>query len=651
MHDVKKRINTAWNQFLRDPDADIAEIRPVILESWRRSRDMGVNSYTTRKTVLAPEELQRKIQQNRQLYDTAVPIMENLYEFVKGTGFIAILSDRNGLILKVFGDDNSMDAAESNLLIEGADRSEASLGTNGIGTTLFVRKPLQVWADEHYFKPHCLWSCAGAPILDSKGELLGALCLSGSWEAVHFHTLGMVVMATQAITKQLELQKLLARTNNTRRKLDKVIELLNYGLLFTDTVGRITQINQLAALLLNIKDRPKQDILATNINDYLPKSEFNLDSLLKTAMEEREFDVDTFLGTLHCSVAVIPAAEDGEGEEVAITLRKAEHIHRMINRIVGSSARFTWDDIVGQSPSIREIKRLARVAAPYPSNVLLTGESGTGKELFAQSIHNGSKNSDGPFVAVNCGAIPKSLIESELFGYEAGAFSGAKRDGSAGKFELANHGTIFLDEIGDTPFEIQIHLLRILQMREVTRIGGHKPIPLDIRVIAATNVDLEKAVHERTFRSDLYYRLKVMSINIPPLRERDGDVLLLAGHFVEKNRKANDTSARGFRADAATLLRRYSWPGNIRELENAVERACLLCREEYITPEFLPESIRGGADANADSRDGDLAPIAAPFQQIEATTIDEAEKVDMNRRTLYRKLEKHRIVVERHRRP
>ena len=655
MHEVKQRIIAAWNRFLQDPDGDIPDVRSVILDSWRRSRAAGVDSFNVRKTVIASDELQRKIQQNRHLYDTAAPIVEKLYEFVKGTGFCTILSDRHGTVLKVYGDENSVDAAESNLLIEGADRAESAIGTNAIGTVIHTREPLQVWADEHYYKPNSVWSCSGAPIFTPDGELAGVLCLSGNWESVHFHTLGMVVSGSQAISKQLELQQLLFATNNTRRKLDKVVELLNYGLVFTDEDGRITQINSLAAQLLNIRDIAKDKIIGTGINDYLPQSDFDLKRLMKNAMEEREFDLDTFQGTLHFSVAGVPVSADGR-KEVAITIRKAEHIHRMINRIVGSSARFTWDDIIGQSPSIREVKRLARVAAPYPSNVLLTGESGTGKELFAQAIHNASDRSGAPFIAINCGALPRSLIESELFGYEGGAFTSSKREGQAGKFELANGGTIFLDEIGDMPYDVQANLLRVLQTREVVRIGGKKSIQIDVRIISATNKNLEDSVANNTFREDLYYRLNVFAINIPPLRERDGDIKLLSDYMLMKYATNFNKNVIGFMEDTYQALNNYAWPGNLRELENTIERAVLVCQGELIAPSDLPAGflVRQSQRIYVQPPPAQVITASQSEENLIRTAISLhkgnirkiSRELDLSRSTLYRKLKKYNIDIE-----
>ncbi len=662
MREMKMKIVAAWNEFLNNPDGEVHDIRPEILDSWRRSRAYGVDSYSTRKVVLSPEMLAERIKKNQQLYDTSIPFMESLHEFVKGSGFLVILSDREGYVLKVMGDRSVLDAAENNLLVEGAARNEESIGTNGIGTCIYLKRPLQVWADEHYYKPHSMWTCSASPIYDAKNNFVGALCISGFWDKVHFHTLGMVVSATEAISKHLALENALSQANTSRKKLDQVIELLNYGVIFVDTTGSITQINSLALLLLNIKEPSKDQLIGSNITEFMDKYGLDVGKFLKNYGEqgnggEQEFDLDTFFGTLHCSTVSLPSdAPNGQGE-IAITIRKAEHIHKMINRIVGSSAKFTWDDIVGQSPSILEVKRLARVAAPYPSNVLLTGESGTGKELFAQAIHNASDRANAPFIAINCGALPRSLIESELFGYEGGSFTNSKRDGQAGKFELANGGTIFLDEIGDMPFDVQANLLRVLQTREVVRIGGKKSIHIDVRIISATNKNLEESVANNTFREDLYYRLNVFAINIPPLRSRPGDIKLLSDYMLVKYATNFNKRVLGFLDETYRALNDYAWPGNLRELENTIERAVLVCQDEYIAPHDLPAGLLGrkterfftttsGRHIAMSASESEENLIRTAISVHKGNIRKISKELGLSRSTLYRKLKKFEINVD-----
>jgi len=245
------------------------------------------------------------------------------------------------------------------------------------------------------------------------------------------------------------------------------------------------------------------------------------------------------------------------------------HYKKTLRKIRG--ARYSWENIVGKSDAIIECKKRAIKMANMSSNILIYGESGVGKELFAQSIHNSSSRRDYPFVTVNCAAIPEQLMESELFGYEEGAFTGAQKGGKIGKFELANHGTIFLDEIGDMPYTMQAKLLRVLQEGEIERVGGKEPIRIDVRVISATNKDLQKLIKEGKFRSDLFYRINVLMLNVPSLHERRGDIPLLIDHFLYLLAQ-NSGIYKKVSKEVHDILEKYDWPGNIRELRNAVER-------------------------------------------------------------------------------
>lgn len=254
--------------------------------------------------------------------------------------------------------------------------------------------------------------------------------------------------------------------------------------------------------------------------------------------------------------------------------------------------RYTFADIVGRSPAIKKCKEQAAQIASGHSTVLIWGETGTGKELFAQSIHNAGPRRAGPFVAVNCGALPASLVESHLFGYEEGAFTGARKGGHMGLFEQANSGTLLLDEIGEMDYELQTKLLRVLQEREVTRIGGKKPVPVDARIIASTNKDLQLLVMNNKFRDDLFFRLNVVDLVIPPLRERVDDIIYLVRYFIQHFNQVFGGPVRRIGDEAAGYLERYHWPGNIRELQNCVERTMNFCNRETIFPEHLPVLIR-----------------------------------------------------------
>lgn len=259
-----------------------------------------------------------------------------------------------------------------------------------------------------------------------------------------------------------------------------------------------------------------------------------------------------------------------------------------------NKANYSLENIIGESEPIVMAKAIVEKAAHTNSNVLILGESGTGKEIFAHAIHSESNRHEGPFVKVNCAAIPSDLLESELFGYEAGAFTGAKKEGKIGKFEIANEGTIFLDEIGDMPLHMQVKLLRVIQEREVEKVGGVASKKINIRIIAATNRNLERLVEEGKFREDLYYRLNVVTIEIPPLRERGNDIILISNHLIKKLSVDLDKKVKGISKEAEQYLKIYEWKGNVRELENILERAInIMENSEIIQVKDLPKEITG----------------------------------------------------------
>ena len=301
--------------------------------------------------------------------------------------------------------------------------------------------------------------------------------------------------------------------------------------------------------------------------------------------------------------------------------------------------------IVGQSPALREALDLGRQVASSDATVLLTGESGTGKELFARMIYEHSERADGPFVAVNCAALPESILESELFGYEEGAFTGADKR-KIGRFEAADGGTLFLDEIGELSQQVQVKMLRVLQEGEFERLGSNTPTKVDLRIIAATHKDLEKELEEGAFREDLYYRLNVVNIDIPPLRHRIEDVPLLAEHFLSEYREKNNRDISGLGAEAIETLEDYPWPGNVRELENVIERAVVLDKDGVIDVDDLPQHIA----SHEGERRHITIPLGTTLEEIEQRVLHEtlkmtggdkkmtAKLLGIATRTVYRKL-------------
>ncbi|HEY0511908.1 MAG TPA: sigma-54 dependent transcriptional regulator [Thermoanaerobaculia bacterium] len=308
-----------------------------------------------------------------------------------------------------------------------------------------------------------------------------------------------------------------------------------------------------------------------------------------------------------------------KNEEVMLTVRKGLEQRRLTteNRSLKEQLRqrFAFDNIIGKSKPMQQVYELIQLAAPSRSNILVLGESGTGKELVAKAIHHHSRRAEGPFVTVNSGSMPADLLESNLFGHLRGAFTGAIAS-KKGLFELADGGSIFFDEIGNIPFDTQAKLLRVIQEREFMRLGGLETVRVDVRIIAATNADLEGSVQQGTFREDLYYRLNVITVNLPPLRRRPEDIPLLAQHFLAQYARENEKAIRTISPRAMELLLDYPWPGNVRELENAIERAVVLSTGETLVEELLPTPVRQRGEMMAAGVASGLLPPALPTNGV-----------------------------------
>ncbi len=337
-------------------------------------------------------------------------------------------------------------------------------------------------------------------------------------------------------------------------------------------------------------------------------------------------------------------------EEITLTLKKIIAHQKLVKENIllkdELKKRYYLGNIIGKSPKMLKVFELVKMVANTKSNVLITGESGTGKEVIARAIHETGNRKEQPFIAISCAALPDTLLESELFGYEKGAFTGAVNS-RKGKIEIANKGTLFLDEIGEISTKTQLDLLRFLEEREFRRLGGEKLISVDVRIITATNKNLELAIKQGIFRSDLYYRLNVVNIHLPPLRERKDDIPLLAHHFLEKYTLENNKNIDGFSPEALNLLIEYNWHGNVRELENVIERATVVSKENLITPQNLPDNIRGKKPPKfagvSSLKDMEKHYIKQILEETNWNMKVSAQKLGIARSSLYRKIKEYKI--------
>ncbi|SDF52053.1 sigma-54 interaction domain-containing protein [Sporomusa acidovorans] len=370
-----------------------------------------------------------------------------------------------------------------------------------------------------------------------------------------------------------------------KNQMATVLNFIAEGIIAIDQDAKVINVNFAAEKLLKIKAR---DVIGFHLNEVFPGTP--IPEVLRDGIGFINREVSVWNKGKHYHYMVSAKPMLGEDEVRGVVASFSAVGEWPVQQSL-TQAKLTFDDIVGTSKTLIMVKGEAAQAAETSSTVLIMGESGTGKEVFARAIHYESGRGNNPFVAVNCGAIPENLLESELFGYEEGAFSGARKGGKPGRFQLANKGTLFLDEIGDMPIFLQVKLLRVLQEKTVERVGGIKSMPLDVRIIAATNRNLEKLVKAGTFREDLYYRLNVFPIELPALHERPDDIMELAKFFLEKQRKNSGKKITGFTDEAVRRMQNYNWPGNIRELENVVECAVIKTSAEVIDVDALPAKL------------------------------------------------------------
>ncbi|MFC4726878.1 sigma-54-dependent Fis family transcriptional regulator [Coralloluteibacterium thermophilus] len=620
-----------------------------IAKSWTRCFDeYGIEPDVKHETaVLEAPEVRLRQERFGELLDLARAEMENLYEQISGSGYAVILSDAEATILSTLTDPALKRDFHRAGLWDGALWDERHEGTNGLGTCVAEGGPVVIHRGEHFLEHNVRLTCAGAPILDVDGGVMAVLDASSANSTgcvVHQrHTMALVKMSAN----------LIARCNFMRAQPDswilrfhsrpEFVGLLHEALLAVDGQGVVRAVNDSALVQLGMNSRAC--LIGRPIETVFP---FHLDAVARRAIVAPStlWPVRDLAHGRRFFVKVRPPLRQD-----AVRRSHAAHPPSAAPAVAPGAREPVH---VNADPAMRSAMARGRQVFARRIPILLQGATGTGKEAFAKALHRGSPWADQPFIAVNCAAIPESLIESELFGYTRGAFTDAAREGRPGRIQQSSGGTLFLDEIGDMPLALQSRLLRVLEEHEVVPLGGDRAIPVDLHLVSATHQDLLQMVEAGTFREDLYYRLNGITLRLPALRDRADKREMIQALLREE---CPDDEPAVLSPDALRLLLAYPWPGNVRQLRNALRMAAALCSDGLITPSNLPQEIveaAGGAGARGEAealpassalRTAEREALLDALERMRWNISHTAEALGVSRNTLYRKLRKHEIAL------
>jgi transcriptional regulator of acetoin/glycerol metabolism len=583
-----------------------------IARSHERCQALGVSRIEhPDHSPIARADLNVALDRNRRLYDHAAPVMSLLYDQIARTESMVILTDAVGTILHSVGDDDFTGRASKVALRTGANWSEGAKGTNAIGTALITEVPTLVHADEHYLHANQFLTCSAAPILDPRGNILGVLDVSGDFRSYHKHTLALVRMSARMIENRWLTEDFGHAMRLHFHSRPEFIGTLMEGIIAIGEDSRLIGANRGALELLGLSGAAlRANSVETLFGATVAELADHSRARLATPIALTTAGGRQFVGFVRCNwMAWSPAngaateapARGGPGiAPGGAGAGDASMSGRGVAEPVAALGSALADLRTGDAQVDAALEKVRRVL-DRDIPILILGETGTGKELLARAIHADSARARRPFVAVNCASIPETLIEAELFGYEDGAFTGARRKGAAGKIVQANGGTLFLDEIGDMPLPLQAHLLRVLQERQVTPLGSSRSVAVDLSIVCATHRNLRQMIERQAFREDLYYRLNGLAVRMPPLRER-ADLPALVRRILDAE---GGPRRYHLAAEVQGLFERYAWPGNVRQLFQVLRTACVMAgREATITRAHLPDDFLEEVQAGLRAADG-----------------------------------------------
>ncbi|RKF52485.1 sigma-54-dependent Fis family transcriptional regulator [Bacillus wiedmannii] len=606
-----------WKKFVDEGVLDSKRMNERISESWHRCKQANVNPHMNKgQKILSSNIFQDQKKKSEIFLDIAIPQLQNMRKTIDELQMMALLIDPDGYVLSLSGNQQTLKRAKHINFIEGVKWTEAAVGTNAIGTALQIEEAIMISGTEHYSVASHSWSCAAAPIHNDDGKLIGVLDFSCPIEFSHPYMLGMVTSIAHAIERECSIRVHQNELHLIHRFLDVI-----------DSDEQVVICNHRDVIVSASKK------VRERVSDW---SRMKLEDLmqhgLKPKLEVPVYSNDRMIGKC------IYVQENKQGNVFSAS--------PFINGI-------TFPGVIGTSNAFQHTLEEIKLVSPTDASVYVCGETGVGKEYVARAIHENSPRKNGPFIAVNCGSLPKELMESELFGYAEGAFTGARRQGYKGKFEQADGGTIFLDEIGEVPPEMQVALLRVLQERTVTPIGSSKEVPVNIRIITATHKDLLRLVEEGKFRQDLYYRLHVYPLYVPSLIERKEDIPYFIQDFCER-KNWNVVLPKSI----CNQFSQHKWPGNIRELLNVLERIYILSQGREICEKqisFLLQTMMGNQHQLALQTENKTEHTLNFREKIQRDSMIEAlEKtngnvslaaklLDVPRSTFYKRMQKYKL--------
>jgi len=637
----------AWEVFVKTGIINDNAVPVHIAESWIRSREYKVDPYNfAPSSYLIEEEYQKRIVQNKQLIELARPILQNVYDSLEQTRYLVLLYDSDGYHLLRIGQRADLERSGKFKVKAGLCFDERHVGTCGFSLAARMQRPIQITGCEHYSVLLHYVTGAYAPIFISKTKkFIGVTAVGGMQTVPNQHTLAIAIAASTAIGNLLELNQAKGELDIYSKSLQTAIDSFEDAVILIDNKGQIYEINEAAKQALGLKQRNIRGQHISTLPDLSVLQEAVLQAFQSEDRQGREIEYEIRNQIFLARIKYVgKSRQDAQG--VMVEFKNVRNLSRIVQNFTGHRPKYTLENMIGSSDKMREIKNVAKIVAKSNAPVIIEGDSGTGKEVLAQAIHNASYRKEKPFIAINCSAIPIELLESTLFGHEKGAFTGATGM-HVGKFELANKGTLFFDEIAEMPMGMQVKILRVIEEGVMERVGGKKTFPIDVRILAATNKDLYHQVQKRLFREDLFYRLNVFRILLPPLKDRKEDILDLFYTFVADFAPQYNRLAPRVSDEYLKMMLNYNWPGNIRELRNSVQYAMARLDSDTLLPVHLdgfflqPENIiPNDSSEYAEQRLSDIenAHILKALKSNNGNKVQTAKVLGISRATLYRKL-------------